>query len=101
MYLFQERKLEASTVGTHRGPALFLRGDASPTLQLDLPYPKRPKRLPTVLSRDEVAQLIDSANNLLDYAMLMTLYATDVHPSHLKLANDEPGDHAYFRYRFG
>jgi site-specific recombinase XerD len=54
----------------------FVKTLRRPYLQLDLPSPKRPKRLPTVLSQDEVARLIESANNLLDYAMLMTLYAT-------------------------
>jgi site-specific recombinase XerD len=29
----------------------------------DLPYPKRPKRLPVVLSREEVGRLIISAKN--------------------------------------
>ena len=35
------------------------------------------------MSQDEVAQLIESANNLLDYAMLMTLYATGVRRAEL------------------
>ena len=47
-----------------------------PYREIDLIYPKRPERLPTVLSQEEVARLIDSAKNLLDYAMVMTLYAT-------------------------
>jgi integrase/recombinase XerD len=54
----------------------FVKTLRRPYLQLDLPYPKTPKRLPTVLSQDEVGRLIDSANNLRDYTMLMTLYAT-------------------------
>jgi site-specific recombinase XerD len=35
------------------------------------------------LSPDEVARLLESANNLLDYAMLMTLYATGVRRAEL------------------
>lgn len=47
-----------------------------PYVQVDLPYPKMPERLPTVLSQEEVARLIDASKNLLDYTMVMTLYAT-------------------------
>jgi len=85
VYLLQERKLEASTVGLHTAALrfFFVRTLRRPYRQLDLPYPKRPKRLPTILSQDEVARLIDGANNLLDYAMLMTLYATGVRRAEL------------------
>ena len=85
VYLLQERKLEASTVGLHIAALrfFFVKTLRRPYLQLDLPSPKRPKRLPTILSPDEVARLIDSANNLLDYAMLMTLYATGVRRAEL------------------
>jgi site-specific recombinase XerD len=78
VYLLQERKLQAGTVGLHIAALrfFFVKTLRRPYLQLDLPSPKRPKRLPTVLSPDEIARLIESANNLLDYAMLMTLYAT-------------------------
>jgi len=41
-----------------------------------LPYPKRHRQLPTVLSREEVTRLIDSASNLYHRALLMTLYST-------------------------
>jgi site-specific recombinase XerD len=85
VYLLQERKLEASTVGLHTAALrfFFVRTLRRPYRQLDLPYPKRPKRLPTILSQDEVARLIACANNLLDYAMLMTLYATGVRRAEL------------------
>jgi integrase/recombinase XerD len=49
----------------------------------DLPVPKRPKRLPTVLSQEEVARLIDSAGNLFHYTILMTLYATGLRRAEL------------------
>jgi site-specific recombinase XerD len=85
VYLLQERKLQAGTVGLHIAALrfFFVKTLRRPYLQLDLPSPKRPKRLPTVLSPDEVARLLESANNLLDYAMLMTLYATGVRRAEL------------------
>jgi len=60
VYLLEERKLQAGTVGLHIAALrfFFVKTLRRPYLQLDLPSPKRPKRLPTVLSQDEVARLI-------------------------------------------
>jgi integrase/recombinase XerD len=44
----------------------------------ETPYPKRPIRLPDVLSREEVERLIDSADSRLHRVWLLTLYATGV-----------------------
>jgi integrase/recombinase XerD len=41
-----------------------------------IPFPKSCKRLPTVLSPEEVARPIDSARNLYHRTLLMTLYST-------------------------
>jgi integrase/recombinase XerD len=46
-----------------------------PYPQLDLPNPKVPKRLPTVLSREEVGRLLEATPNLFHYTMLRTAYA--------------------------
>jgi integrase len=48
-----------------------------------IPFPKRQRPLPTVLSQDEVARLIDSAQSLMHRAMLMTLYGTGVRRAEL------------------
>ena len=42
----------------------------------DLPYPKKQRRLATVLSLDEVGQLINAAGNLQQRTVLMILYGT-------------------------
>src|SRR5438093_10244423 len=85
LHLLHDRKLTIGTI-VGRIAALrffFVRVLRRPYRQIDLIYPKRPERLPTVLSQEEVAQLIDSANNLLDYTMLMTLYATGMRRAEL------------------
>ena len=76
-HLLQERNYSASTVVAVAALRFFfvktLNRDYKPE---QLPYPKQAKRLPTVLSRDEVRRLIDSASNLYHRALLTTLYAT-------------------------
>jgi integrase/recombinase XerD len=42
----------------------------------ETPYPKKAHRLPTILSQEEVAQLIDAASTPFHRTLLMTLYAT-------------------------
>jgi integrase len=41
-----------------------------------VPYPKAPRRLPTILTQDEAIRLIEAASNLFHRAMLMTVYST-------------------------
>ena len=85
LHLLHDHKLTIGTI-VGRIAALrffFVKVLRRPYRQIDLIYPKRPERLPTVLSEEEVARLIDSAKNLLDYAMLMTLYATGVRRAEL------------------
>lgn len=92
VHLFRDRKLAAGTV-EQRGAALrflFVKTLRRPYLPEDIPFPKRPRRLPLVLSAEEVALLIDSADNLMHRAMLMTLYATGVRRAelcHLQVAD--------------
>jgi integrase/recombinase XerD len=49
----------------------------------DTPYPKKTHRLPTILSQEEVAQLIDAAPTPYYRTILMTLYATGVRNAEL------------------
>jgi integrase/recombinase XerD len=41
-----------------------------------IPFPKQPKKLPVVLSRDEVTSLFDAVKNVKHRTILMTLYAS-------------------------
>jgi site-specific recombinase XerD len=49
----------------------------------DLPMPKRHRKLPEILSPDEVALLIGSASNLFHQTMLMMLYSTGMRRAEL------------------
>ena len=78
VYLLKERKLGVRTVGHHTAALRFF---FCKTLKRaypieEVPYPKAPRRLPTVLTRGEAIRLIDSASNLFHRAMLMTVYST-------------------------
>lgn len=46
-----------------------------------IPFPKKPKKLPTVLSRGEVRDLIASVTNLKHRAIISTIYATGLRVS--------------------
>jgi integrase len=77
-YLLKKRKLGVNTV-IARVAALrffFVRTLKRHEFRQDLPYPKKQRRLPTVLSLEEVGQLIDAAGNLQQRAVLMILYGT-------------------------
>src|SRR5262249_55722113 len=47
-----------------------------PYREVDLVYPKRPQQLPTILSEEEVARLIECASSAYHRVILMTLYGT-------------------------
>jgi integrase/recombinase XerD len=92
VHLFRDRKLTASTVQGRAAALrfLFVKTLRRPYLPDQIPFPKRARRLPTVLSPQEVALLIDSARNLMHRAILMTLYATGLRRAelcHLKVAD--------------
>lgn len=84
-YLFQERKLDAGTVQQYVAALRFFYGK---TLKRryrleDIPWPKRHRKLPEILSQEEVARLIDAARNLFHRTMLMTLYSTGMRRAEL------------------
>src|SRR5512136_3140323 len=84
-HLFTDKKLSPNTVN-QRLAALrffFVKTLHRPWNTAETPYPKRVKSLPSVLSQDEVALLIDSAILPFDRVELMTLYATGVRRAEL------------------
>jgi site-specific recombinase XerD len=85
VHLFRDRKLTASTVQGRAAALrfLFVKTLHRPYLPDQIPFPKRARRLPIVLSPQEVALLIDSARNLMHRAILMTLYATGLRRAEL------------------
>jgi integrase len=74
-YLLQECKLAVGTVITRVAALRFfyVRTLKRHEFREDLPYPKDRRRLPTVLSLDEVARLINAAGNRMQRTLLMTL----------------------------
>ncbi len=91
-YLLQERKV---TPGTAVNCVAALRFFFVKTLKRHqfrefLPYPKDRRRLPTVLSQEEVGRLINAAGTLFRRTLLMTLYGTGMRRSelaHLKVSD--------------
>jgi len=85
-HLLHERKLAPGTVVAQvAGLRFFFVRTLKRRFPPDsIPYPKYSHhRVPSVLSPDEVAQLIDAASNLQARAILMTLYSTGVRRSEL------------------
>jgi integrase/recombinase XerD len=50
----------------------------------DIAYPKVPRRLPTILTVEEVTRLIDAARTLTDRTMLMVLYSTGMRNAEMR-----------------
>lgn len=91
-HLVQTRNLAPSSVGTATAALRFLyrvtlRRDGAPD---DIPMPKKPFKLPVVLSPDEVTLFLASVGNLKHCTILMTIYAAGLRVSeatHLKVTD--------------
>src|SRR5882762_6843862 len=90
--LFKKRKLAASTVTVYLAALRFF---YAKTLKrgwsvAETPYPKRAEHVPSIMSQEEVARLIDAARTPFHRTLLMTLYATGVRRAeltHLKISD--------------
>ncbi len=79
LYLLNEKKLAPGTVEIRMSALRFFYKKTLKRRYLaldDLPFPKTPRKLPTVLSREEVTRLIEAAPNLMHRTILMLLYGT-------------------------
>lgn len=77
-HLFTDRKLEAVSVAQQLSALrfFFLKTLKRPWMVEDMPAPKKPIRLPDILSREEVERLIQCADSRLHRVCILTLYAT-------------------------
>src|ERR1700757_5385174 len=84
-YLLKERKLTPSSVVNQVAALRFFFVKTLKRYQFRdfLPYPQDRRRLPTVLSREEVSHLINAAGNLFRRTLLMTLYGTGMRRAEL------------------
>jgi site-specific recombinase XerD len=92
VHLFRDCKLSPGTIEGRTAALrfLFVKTLRRRYLPDHIPFPKRQRRMPTVLSQEEVARLIASAQNLMHRTMLMTLYATGLRRAelcHLKVSD--------------
>ena len=92
VHLFRDCKLSPGTIEGRAAALrfLFVKTLRRPYLPDHIPFPKRQRRMPTVLSQEEVARLIASSQNLMHRTMLMTLYATGLRRAelcHLKVSD--------------
>jgi len=91
-YLLKERKLCPGTVEHHVAALrfFFVRTLHRHEFRQFLPYPKVRKKLPKILSQEEVTRLIDASSSLFERTLLMVLYGTGMRRSEvarLKLAD--------------
>jgi integrase/recombinase XerD len=83
--LFKKRKFSPNTVAQRLAALRFF---YTKTLKKvwsieETPYPKKTLRMPTILSQEEVARLIDAARPPLHRTLLMALYATGLRRAEL------------------
>jgi integrase len=85
VFLLEARKLAVGTVVAQIAALrfFFLRVLKRRDMKEDLPYPKHRRRLPVVLSPEEVQRLIAGAKNLYHRTLLLTLYGAGLRRSEL------------------
>jgi len=84
-YLLTELKLCPGSVENHVAALrfFFVRRLHRHEFREYLPYPKTRKKLPNILSQEEVARLINASSSLFQRTLLMVLYATGMRRSEL------------------
>lgn len=92
LYLLRERKLAWSScnIVTHGLKFFYHRTLKRPEVEFVIPSARQPQKLPQILSREEVAALIERAHNFKHRVFLMTTYAAGLRVSEacaLKIAD--------------
>ncbi len=80
-YLLRDKKLAPGTVEGRMSALRFLYKKTLKRRDVaydDLIFPKTPRKLPVVLSPEEVSRMIEAAPNLMHRTILMVLYATGI-----------------------
>jgi site-specific recombinase XerD len=86
LHLINDKKLAAQTVKVRMSALRFFYWKTLKRRDLyfdDLPMPKTPKRLPTVLSPEEIVRMIQAASSLMQRTILIFLYATGIRRAEL------------------
>jgi integrase/recombinase XerD len=81
LHLLNEKKLAPGTVEIRMSALRFLYKKTLKRRDLsfdDLVFPKTPKKLPVVLSPEEVTRLIEAASNQMHRTLLLVLYGTGI-----------------------
>ena len=84
-YLLKERKLCPGSVENHVAALrfFFIRTLHRHQFRQFLPYPKVRRKLPNILSQEEVTRLINASSNLFQRTLLMVLYGTGMRRAEL------------------
>ena len=107
LHLITEKKLAYASVNQASCAFRFLFGTVLrwPAVRFDIPMAKVPKRLPQILSREEVSRLIHAGTTLRGRALLTTTYAAGLRVSEvcaLQLADIESApDRMCLKVRLG
>jgi site-specific recombinase XerD len=82
-YLLKTRKLCAGTVENYVAALRFfyVRTLRRPEFREYIPYPRVHKKLPSILSKEEVARMINASGTLFHRTLLMVLYGTGMRRS--------------------
>jgi site-specific recombinase XerD len=83
LHLIQEKKLAYASVNQASCAIRFLFGQVlrQPKIWLEIPMAKVPKRLPVILTRDEIRRLFAASDHLRTRTVLMTTYAAGLRVS--------------------
>jgi integrase/recombinase XerD len=83
LYLIQQKKVSWATYiqATAALRFLYVKTLGRALMAEKIPYPKRPKYLPTVLSQEEITRLLNATRSLKHRALLMALYGAGLRVS--------------------